>query len=67
MKPCDILLIGHLSRDIIVDRGREERSTGGAESLRYAAALTSFKMEAPGVFRGSIQDVRSRMERYGVR
>jgi hypothetical protein len=62
MKDCDLLLIGHLSRDIIVDQGREERSTGVAESLRYAAALTSLKMEAPGAFRGTVEAVLRRME-----
>jgi sugar/nucleoside kinase (ribokinase family) len=32
------------------------------ESVRYAAALCSIKMETPGSFRGSIKDVLNRME-----
>ncbi len=36
-------------------------SHGIEESVRYAAALTSLKMEIPGIFRGSIQDVFKRM------
>ena len=31
------------------------------ESTQYAAALTSIKMENPGAFRGTIQDVQNRM------
>lgn len=31
------------------------------ESTQYAAALTSIKMESPGAFRGTIQDVQNRM------
>ena len=31
-------------------------------SLRFAAALVSLKMETPGVFAGSIEDVRRRMQ-----
>ncbi|SIR03979.1 Sugar or nucleoside kinase, ribokinase family [Alkalispirochaeta americana] len=31
------------------------------EALAYAAALVSIKMEAPGVFRGTVQDVLDRM------
>ncbi len=31
------------------------------ESVRYAAALTSIKMESPGVFRGTVAEVRRRM------
>jgi len=31
------------------------------ESLRYAAALTSIKMETPGPFRGTVKDVLSRI------
>jgi sugar/nucleoside kinase (ribokinase family) len=38
---------------------RREHDAG--ESTRYAAALTSIKMESPGIFRGSIADVRRRM------
>lgn len=30
------------------------------EAVRYAAALTSIKMESPGVFRGTVQDVEKR-------
>ncbi len=33
-----------------------------AESVRYAAALTSMKMESPGRFRGSVAEVLERME-----
>ena len=32
-----------------------------AESLRFAAALVSVKMETPGPFRGTLQDVMARM------
>ncbi len=32
------------------------------ESVRYAAALTSIKMEIPGPFKGSIQDVLKRVD-----
>lgn len=35
------------------------------ESVRWAAALTSIKMETPGVFRGTQADVRSRMAETG--
>jgi sugar/nucleoside kinase (ribokinase family) len=31
------------------------------ESLRFAAAVVSIKMESPGPFRGSIEDVLARM------
>ena len=31
------------------------------ESTKYAAALTSIKMESPGAFSGTIQDVKNRM------
>lgn len=31
------------------------------DSTQYAAALTSIKMESPGAFRGTIQDVQNRM------
>ncbi len=31
------------------------------ESISYAAALTSIKMETPGVFRGTVEDVLARM------
>ena len=33
------------------------------ESVRYAAALCSIKMECPGPFSGTIEDVKSRMRR----
>ncbi|MGQ9780222.1 MAG: PfkB family carbohydrate kinase [Bacillota bacterium] len=33
------------------------------ESVRYAAALTSIKMESPGPFSGTIDDVKARMEK----
>ncbi|MEW5817567.1 MAG: PfkB family carbohydrate kinase [Spirochaetota bacterium] len=36
-------------------------SHGIEEAVRFAAALTSIKMESPGVFRGSIRKVRARM------
>jgi sugar/nucleoside kinase (ribokinase family) len=36
---------------------------GVEESLRYAAALTSMKMETPGPFQGSIEDVLARLSR----
>ena len=32
------------------------------ESLEFAAALVSIKMETPGVFKGTIEDVRKRMQ-----
>jgi sugar/nucleoside kinase (ribokinase family) len=32
------------------------------ESLRYAAALCSIKMESPGPFSGTVEDVLKRME-----
>jgi sugar/nucleoside kinase (ribokinase family) len=35
---------------------------GVEESLRYAAALTSIKMEKPGPFSGTIEDVLARMK-----
>jgi sugar/nucleoside kinase (ribokinase family) len=35
---------------------------GPAESLKFAAALVSIKMETPGPFRGSLADVLARME-----
>ena len=37
------------------------RNHGVKESTQYAAALTSIKMENPGAFRGTIQDVQNRM------
>lgn len=40
-------------------------SHGVEESLRYAAALTSIKMEKPGPFQGSIEEVFERMDRRG--
>ena len=33
-----------------------------AESLRFAAALVSIKMETPGPFQGTLDDVLARME-----
>ena len=36
---------------------------GPEESLRFAAALCSIKMEKPGPFSGTMDEVRSRMER----
>ncbi len=33
------------------------------ESIRYAAALCSIKMESPGPFSGTIEDVKARMEK----
>jgi sugar/nucleoside kinase (ribokinase family) len=36
------------------------------ESLRFAAGLASIKMEAPGPFSGSLQDVLARMERTSI-
>lgn len=38
---------------------------GIQDSLEFAAALVSMKMEAPGVFTGSVEDVRRRMEAAG--
>jgi sugar/nucleoside kinase (ribokinase family) len=35
---------------------------GIEESLRYAAALTSIKMEKPGPFEGTMDEVLQRME-----
>jgi len=35
---------------------------GGEEALRYAAALTSIKMEKPGPFRGTVEEVLQRMQ-----
>ena len=32
------------------------------ESLRFATALTSIKMESPGLFRGCLEDVIERMD-----
>ena len=37
-------------------------SHGSEEALRYAAALTSIKMENPGPFRGTVEEVLRRME-----
>ena len=34
-----------------------------AEALRYAAALCSIKMETPGPFTGTVEDVLARMEK----
>ncbi len=38
---------------------------GIQESLEFAAALVSIKMETPGVFKGTIEDVRKRMQETG--
>ena len=35
-----------------------------AESLKFAAALVSIKMETPGPFQGTLQDVYDRMKKY---
>jgi hypothetical protein len=35
------------------------------ESLRFAAALTSIKIEADGPFRGTVEDVLKRQEMEG--
>ncbi|HBE80605.1 MAG TPA: hypothetical protein DDW65_22895 [Firmicutes bacterium] len=35
-----------------------------AESLKFAAALVSIKMETPGPFQGTLQDVYDRVEKY---
>jgi sugar/nucleoside kinase (ribokinase family) len=35
-----------------------------AESLKFAAALVSIKMETPGPFQGTLQDVYERMKKY---
>ena len=35
---------------------------GPAESLRFAAALVSIKMETPGPFQGTLADVLARMK-----
>jgi hypothetical protein len=34
---------------------------GERESLRFAAALVSIKMETPGPFKGTMQDVAKRL------
>jgi sugar/nucleoside kinase (ribokinase family) len=39
-------------------------SHGIEESLRYSAALTSIKMEKPGPFSGTIEDVLARVKRF---
>jgi sugar/nucleoside kinase (ribokinase family) len=38
---------------------------GSEEALQYAAALTSIKMETPGPFQGTVDEVLQRMERPG--
>jgi sugar/nucleoside kinase (ribokinase family) len=43
------------------------REHGPEESLRFAAALCSIKMEKPGPFSGSVEDVLARMERDAKR
>ncbi|HRZ65644.1 MAG TPA: carbohydrate kinase, partial [Spirochaetia bacterium] len=43
---------------------RRARS-GVAEATRYAAALTSMKMEKPGPFSGTVAQVEERMRRQG--
>ena len=40
-------------------------TAGPEESLFYAAALCSIKMESPGPFAGSVKDVLERMEQIG--
>jgi sugar/nucleoside kinase (ribokinase family) len=35
-----------------------------AESLKFAAALVSIKMETPGPFQGKLQDVYDRVKKY---
>jgi sugar/nucleoside kinase (ribokinase family) len=35
---------------------------GPAESLKFAAALVSIKMETPGPFAGTLEDVLARMD-----
>ena len=42
--------------------GRRHQGRPIGESLRFAAALTSLKMEIPGPFTGSVQQVLERME-----
>jgi sugar/nucleoside kinase (ribokinase family) len=37
------------------------------ESLRFAVALASIKMETPGPFRGSLEDVLARMRHDGIK
>jgi sugar/nucleoside kinase (ribokinase family) len=41
-------------------------SHGIQESVDYAAALTSIKMESPGPFRGTREDVSKRMKKRGL-
>jgi sugar/nucleoside kinase (ribokinase family) len=38
-----------------------------AESLKFAAALVSIKMETPGAFQGTLQDVYDRMKEYHLK
>ncbi|MBD3306157.1 hypothetical protein GF339_07215 [candidate division KSB3 bacterium] len=38
--------------------------TSPAQALKYAAALTSLKMETPGPFRGTVQDVEALLATY---
>lgn len=49
----DTTFAGYLARRL---------SAGVAESTKFAAALVSIKMETPGPFRGSIDDVLARMK-----
>jgi hypothetical protein len=35
---------------------------GPAESLKFAAAMVSIKMETPGPFKGTLADVLARMD-----
>jgi sugar/nucleoside kinase (ribokinase family) len=35
-----------------------------AEALKFAAALVSIKMETPGPFQGTLQDVLERMKQH---
>jgi len=39
------------------------RTHGVADSVRYAAALTSIKMESPGPFAGTVADVENRIKK----
>jgi sugar/nucleoside kinase (ribokinase family) len=61
------------NRSIVGRTGRGDTTFAGymarrlnhppAESLRFAAALVSLKMESPGPFAGTLQDVLERMKR----
>jgi hypothetical protein len=41
MNNYDIVMIGHISKDVIIDKGKEERSLGGAVVYSYASARRS--------------------------